>query len=114
MENRPRFKIIYIKRKLSQALNYITREEWEYIKQLNRRISELESEASSLGKKNKRRIEIWKEISDLKSEISKFGDFFVEDSPLDRFIKSSRGLDVFEFSSFRGFTYKELIKIHPV
>lgn len=114
MEDRPRFRIIYVNRKLSQVLNYITREEWECVKQLNRRISELESEASSLGKKNKRRIEIGKEISDLKSEISKFGDFFVEDSPLDKFIKSSKGLDVFKFSPFRGFTYKELIKVHTI
>lgn len=111
---REKYKIYYTGRKFSQILNCITKKEWEYIKQLNRRISELESEAASLGKKNKRRIEIEKEISELKSEIREFGDFFVEDSPLDDFIRSTKGLGVFRYSPFKNFTYEEWLKAYKI
>lgn len=76
---------------VTQVLNLIPHTIYESnIKPLYTKIAELEREQVSLGKKNKRRIEIDEEIKSINKELSMYGNFFTSESPLGKAIKSSK------------------------
>lgn len=66
-----------------QICNLISREEYNStIKIFKECITEFTNEMSSLSKNNKKYKALSQEIKLLKDSISKYGDFFVDDSPL--------------------------------
>lgn len=75
-----KIQITYLKNNVSQIKNFISQE--TYDTPLYGKIYSLEIKRCSLGKKNKEGLIIDKEISRLKKEISKYGEYFTSESPL--------------------------------
>ena len=78
-----KIQITYLKNNVSKIKNLIPQETYNtVIKPLYNKVYALDSKRGSLGKKNKEGLIIDKEISKLKKEISKYGEYFTSESPL--------------------------------
>ena len=69
---------------VEQTKNLLTEEEFRIVTELKEKLWSKEQELEGINRKKK--PDLWKkchgEIEKLKSEISKFGAFFIQDSPL--------------------------------